>query len=160
MDMAGLSQAVTFLVADTSGAFREMGTADWRRSRGDGQWTRLEILGHLVDSASNNHQRFVRAIAQGELVWPGYDQDAMVRVQRFGTAVPAALIGLWESYNLHLARLMGLIPEERLGARCVIGGEGEMTLELLVIDYVRHMQHHLRQIFDGTEPAVRWVEVD
>jgi len=157
--MAGFSHAVTLLVADSCGAFRDMGAADWGRARGDGQWTRLEILGHLVDSASNNHQRFVRAMAQGDLVWPGYDADAMVRVQQYGTEAPGLLIGFWESYNLHLARLMGLIPEERLAARCVIGGEGELTLELLVIDYVRHMQHHLRQIFEGMEPRVRWVAI-
>jgi hypothetical protein len=157
-NMAEFSHALTMLVADASGAFREMGAADWRRTRGDGQWTRLEILGHLIDSAANNHQRFVRAMAHGDLVWPGYDAAAMVAVQQFGTAAPALLIGLWESFNLYLARLIALIPENRLAALCTIGGEGELTLELLVVDYVRHMQHHLRQILADAAPDIRWVE--
>jgi hypothetical protein len=25
------------------------------------RWTKKEVVGHLIDSASNNHQRFVRA---------------------------------------------------------------------------------------------------
>ncbi|MFN0105658.1 MAG: DinB family protein [Bryobacteraceae bacterium] len=160
MEIVELSREVTLLVADASGVFREMGVGDWTRTRGEGTWTRLEILGHLIDSAANNHQRFVRAMAEGDLVWPGYDQEAMVRVQRFGRAAPSLLVGLWESFNLYLARLMVLIPVERLGARCVIGGGEPVTLEFLVTDYVAHMQHHLRQIFEGMDVAVRWVELD
>jgi len=160
MDMGELSRAVTLSVADASGAFREMGDNEWTASRGEGAWTRLEILGHLIDSAVNNHQRFVRAIAQGEVTWPGYDQVAMVRVQQFGQAHPSLLISLWESLNLFLARLMGIIPVERLGAPCAIGGEAAVTLEFLVTDYVVHMQHHLRQILEGTDAAVRWVAVE
>ena len=158
--MMMLSGATTRMVADVSGVFREMGIADWTRMRGVGSWTRLEILGHLIDSAANNHQRFVRAMAEGDLTWPGYDQEAMVRVQQFGRAKPVLLVGLWESFNLYLAGLMAVIPAERLGARCVIGGEPAVTLEFLVVDYVAHMQHHLRQIFEGMEVEVRWVELD
>jgi hypothetical protein len=157
MDMDELSRSVTLLVADTSGAFRELGVSDWRRTRGEGAWTRLEILGHLIDSAANNHQRFVRAMAEGDLVWPGYDQEAMVRVQQFGRANPPLLIALWESFNLYLARLMAIIPEDRLDAQCVIGGGEAVTLGFLVTDYVVHMQHHLRQIFEGMDVSVRWV---
>lgn len=157
MSLQELGSATTVLVADCARTFRDMGLADWERSRGEGAWTRLEILGHLIDSAANNHQRFVRAMAEGDLVWPGYDQEAMVRVQQYGIATPSLLIGLWESYNLLLARLMGLISEDRLGSRCVIGGAEAVTLEFLVRDYVDHMQHHLRQIFEGIDVDVRWV---
>jgi hypothetical protein len=160
MEMVALSGEMTRMVADVSGVFRQMGIADWTRTRGAGGWTRLEILGHLIDSAGNNHQRFVRAMAEGDLVWPGYDQEAMVRVQQFGRAKPVLLVGLWESFNLYLAGLVALIPEQRLAAECVIGGAEAVTLEYLVIDYVRHMQHHLRQILEGMDVAVRWVELD
>ncbi len=159
MEMLDLSRSVTLLVADAAGAFREMGTGDWTRTRTEGAWTRLEILGHLIDSAANNHQRFVRAMAEGHLVWPGYDQEAMVRVQQFGNANPALLISLWESFNLYLARLMGIIPDARKGALCAIGGAEAVTLEFLVTDYVAHMQHHLRQIFEGMDVSVLWVAV-
>lgn len=154
-----LSRAVSRLVADVGGIFEEMGLSDWTRSRGDEAWTRLEILGHLIDSATNNHQRIVRAIAEGDLSWPCYDQEAMVRVQEFAGAPPAVLIGLWTNFNLHLARLMALIPAERLTARIVIGRADAVTLEFLVKDYIVHMQHHLKQIFEGMIVGVRWVEL-
>jgi hypothetical protein len=159
MDTAKLSLRMTLLVADAGATFREMGVIEWTQTRGDGAWTRLQILGHLIDSAANNHQRFVRAIAEGDLVWPGYDQEEMVRVQQFGSTTPSLLIALWESFNLYLARLITVIPERRLAARCVIGASEPVTLEFLVTDYVAHMQHHLRQIFEGMDVDIRWVEL-
>ena len=69
MDMAELSHNVTLMVADASGAFRELGVSDWTRTRGESAWTRLEILGHLIDSAANNHARFVRGQLQAGLVF-------------------------------------------------------------------------------------------
>ena len=141
-----LGLRITELVADAMPVFRQMSVEDWTRSRGADAWTRLEILGHLIDSAANNHQRFVRAAAEGSLTWPGYDQEAMVRVQQFGSAEPALLITLWESFNLYLARLADVTPPERLSAPCTIGGDASVTLEFLITDYAVHMRHHLRQI--------------
>lgn len=160
MSLDSLSREMTLLVADASLIFRQMGVGDWTRSRGDGAWTRLEILGHLIDSAINNHQRFVRAMAEGGVTWPGYDQTAMVSVQRFGSANPAQLVNLWEALNLYLARLIALIPADKLDARCVIGCAPPVTLGYLVADYGDHMQHHLRQIFEGMPVTVRWMKAD
>ncbi len=132
------------------GEAREMyggwGEAEWRRARGAGKWTRLEILGHLIDSAVNNHQRIVRALADGGVTWPGYDQVAMVRVQGYGRLEPALVTGLWEHLNLFLAEVVERIPAEREEAVCVIGGDAPVTLGYLVTDYVAHLRHHLRQM--------------
>ena len=57
-----------------------------RQSREPGKWSPREIIGHLIDSASNNHQRFVRALFQDDLVFPGYDQDAWVAAQAYRDA--------------------------------------------------------------------------
>jgi hypothetical protein len=159
MSLENVSRDMTLLLVDSALVFRQMGVGDWTRSRGEGAWTRLEILGHLIDSAMNNHQRFVRAMAEGAVTWPGYDQNAMVLVQQFGSANPVQLVALWESLNHYLARIVSLIPSNRLDAPCAIGGEAPVTLEFLVTDYVAHMQHHLRQIFDGMAVTVRWVEL-
>src|SRR6476660_10421313 len=66
-----------------------------------GKWCPREIIGHLIDSASNNHQRFVRAQFQEDLVFPGYAQDAWVSVQRYRDTPWEDLIALWSSFNLH-----------------------------------------------------------
>ena len=54
-----------------------------RLSNVDGQWSAKQVLGHLIDSAANNHQRFVRAQFTDDLVFPGYDQEQWIRVQHY-----------------------------------------------------------------------------
>ena len=127
-----------------------------RRPR-PGAWSPREILGHLIDSASNNHQRFVRAQFQQDLVFAGYAQDDWVAVQRYQDASWSELVTLWASFNRHLARVMAAVPEEtrrrprsrhnldELAYRPVPATE-PTTLEYFMGDYVEHLRHHLEQI--------------
>jgi hypothetical protein len=46
-----------------------------RRPLSKGKWSAREVIGHLIDSAANNHQRFVRAQFRDDLVFPGYEQE-------------------------------------------------------------------------------------
>jgi len=120
------------------------------------KWSPSEILGHLVDSAANNHRRFVEAQLREDLVFPGYDQEAWVRVQAHARRPWPELLELWHAYNLHLAHLMDAVPEpERLRPRArhnlaEIGWRASRvepgSLERLMGDYVDHLEHHLRQI--------------
>lgn len=115
-------------------------------SMGPGRWSFLELLGHLIDSAANNHQRFVRALIEPELLeFPGYAQEEFVEVQRYAAADPELLITLFASSNRLIAWILEGIPEDKLGTRCVIGGE-QTTLGRLASDYVAHLEHHLRQL--------------
>lgn len=116
------------------------------RRRAPGKWSRKEILGHLIDSASNNHQRFVRAQGVEDLVLPGYDQDAWVQSQRYNEASWAELLDLWRGYNLHLVRVMSAVPVEKYGTLCRIGESEAAPLSFLMSDYVRHLKHHLEQL--------------
>jgi DinB family protein len=127
-------------------------------TRAPGAWSPRQIIGHLVDSASNNHQRFVRARFQQDLVFAGYTQDDWVEAGRYQTAPWEDLVGLWRTYNLQLARVMEATPEEiRLRERLrhnfdqigfVRVPQGQpATLDHLMRDYVAHLEHHLRQIF-------------
>lgn len=121
------------------------------------KWSAKEIVGHLIDSAVNNHIRFVTAGQKDNLVFNGYDQAFWVTSQGYANADWTALISLWEAYNLRLASVMNLIPEETRLARhgvhnlhqiaWVTVPEGsEATLDYLMADYVDHVQHHLAQI--------------
>ena len=111
-----------------------------------GGWSRKQVLGHLIDSASNNHQRFVRASLQGSLEFPGYEQDALVRLQAIQEAPWLALVALWVAYNRFLAHVIAHLPADKLEAPCRIGAGQPVTLRFLVEDYVAHLLHHLRQI--------------
>lgn len=127
-------------------------------SRADGKWSAKEIVGHLIDSASNNHQRFVRAQMTDELVFPGYEQEEWVRVQRYREEPWPLLVGLWKAFNLHLAHVMACAPEEarrRPRARHnldriawqAVGQDEPATLEYFMRDYIAHLKSHLRQVF-------------
>jgi DinB superfamily len=112
-----------------------------------GKWSAKQILGHLIDSATNNHHRFVRSQIEGSLTMQGYTQDEWVGVQHYQDERWEALSELWKSYNRHMLHLMEIAPEENLKNECTIGGDVSGTLEFLMVDYVAHLEHHLNQIF-------------
>lgn len=111
-----------------------------------GGWSRKQVIGHLIDSASNNHQRFVRGMLQTSLDFPGYDQDGCVRVQAPQEADWGQLVSLWAAYNRYLAHVIAHLPESKLETPCRIGSDEPVTLGFLANDYLRHLVHHLRQI--------------
>ena len=112
---------------------------------GPGKWSPKEELGHLIDSAANNHIRFVLASTGGEYRGQGYAQDAWVRAHGYQDLPWKMLIDLWYQYNSLLGHLVARIPEEHLVNRCVIGW-GVLTLGFVIEDYVLHMQHHLDHV--------------
>lgn len=145
--MSTSAEDLNGVVSDTLPKLRALSEEEVTRSRGAGKWVKKEILGHLIDSAVNNHQRFVRAQMSDRLVWPGYEQDGWVAVQRYRERSWADIVSLWEQMNLHLAHVMVAIPREHLSRKCVIGDHEPVTLDWLMGDYVRHLRHHLDQIF-------------
>ncbi len=111
-----------------------------------GGWSRKQVIGHLIDSASNNHQRFVRAALQPSLEFPGYDQAGNVKVQAVQEAEWLLLVSLWAAYNRYLAHVIAHLPSSKLETVCRIGAGEAVTLRFLVTDYLSHMQHHLEQL--------------
>ena len=109
------------------------------------KWSKKEILGHLIDSAANNHQRFVRLQLQSTIALPGYEQDEWVRVGRYQHTPWTEVVALWAAYNRHLATIIESMDPATLG-HVWHSPDGEVTLEFIATDYVRHLMHHLRQI--------------
>jgi hypothetical protein len=115
-----------------------------------GGWSARQLLGHLIDSASNNHQRFVRAALQPSVDFPAYDQNGNIRVQAVQEADWDLLISLWAAYNRYLAHVIAHLPAAKLSTECRIGDDPPVTLEFLVNDYLVHLLHHLKQL--GAQP--------
>ena len=111
-----------------------------------GGWSRKQVIGHLIDSASNNHQRFVRATLQGSLEFPGYDQEGCVRVEAVQEMSWPGLVALWAGYNRYLAHIVTHLPGHALRTECRIGSGDPVTLQFLAEDYLVHMIHHLQQV--------------
>jgi hypothetical protein len=144
--MKELSEKLLQVVDAAQIAHRQVTEPESRKPVLTGGWSRKQVLGHLIDSASNNHQRFVRASLQESLELPGYDQDGCVRVQTVQEAPWSLLVALWAEYNRYLAHVIAHLPPAKLETICRIGDHDPVTLRFLAEDYVDHLLHHLRQI--------------
>jgi len=109
-------------------------------------WSTKQELGHLIDSATNNHVRFVRAALEPDFHGPNYDQESWVNLHGYNELPWPTLVDFWYRYNMLLAHLVSRLSTEQLGKRCVIGSGPPVTLEFVIDDYILHMQHHLDQI--------------
>jgi DinB superfamily len=121
----------------------------WRK----GGWTRKQIVGHLIDSAANNRQRFVRASIDGAYAGPDYAQDAWVSAHGYADKPWEALLEWWQVEHEILAAVVDRIPEERLNVQCVVGDNEPVTLRYLIEDYLSHQRWHLAQIEAPTPRA-------
>jgi hypothetical protein len=111
------------------------------------KWSKKEILGHLVDSAANNHQRFIRTQYEN-VPTIFYDQNKWNSLSHYQELDSKHIINFWALYNRHLLEIIKRIPQERLHLKCNSGDDSHHTLEWLINDYVRHLEHHLHQIVD------------
>jgi hypothetical protein len=122
-----------------------------------GKWSPKQIIGHLIDSASNNHQRFMRAQFTDDLIFPGYQQEAWVKLQDYAAADWSNLVQLWYYFNWQIARVIDHVPDEKRHllrpkhnlhqiAMYRIPTDQPATLEYFMLDYVQHLEGHIKQI--------------
>ena len=110
------------------------------------RWSPQEELGHLLDSAANNHQRIVRAQLEDKPAMPGYDGDRWVALHHYQQRDWRDLISLWRSLNEQLLAAANAAPGASWSRTCTIAGSTPVTLAFVFQDYVHHMVHHLRHI--------------
>ena len=120
----------------------ELADTPWR----PGGWTRKQIVGHLLDSATNNRQRFVRASIDGRYEGPGYAQDAWVAAHDYAGQPWETLLLWWEAEHEILATVVDHIPEDRLETTCIVGDHEPVTLRFLIEDYLAHQRGHFAQL--------------
>jgi hypothetical protein len=114
----------------------------WR----EGGWTRKQIVGHLLDSAANNRQRFVRASTGGPYFGPNYSQDDWVAAHGYSNQPWTTLLEWWQTEHEILKAVVDRIPEDRLETRCILDESAPVTLRYLIEDYVEHQKWHLKQL--------------
>ena len=133
-------------VDDALPKLRAMSVSQAEKAPAPGKWSPQQVIGHLIDSASNNHQRFVRAQEGSTMVFPAYEQEHWVRCQRYEDGAWDHLTTLWHGYNHHVAHVIEHIPESFRTVQCIVGTYPPATLGFLAHDYVVHLRHHLEQI--------------
>lgn len=136
-----------YLINIIPGEFGKIEDHDFSYKPSPEKWSKKEILGHLIDSATNNHQRFVRVqFEESPAIW--YNQNKWVETNGYNDWEKEQLISSWLHYNKLLAIIMKHIPESNLNKTCTMRDGNQASLEFLVIDYVDHLEHHLKQIAD------------
>lgn len=136
------------IVEDSVILLNKISDDDWTYRPDSTKWSKKEILGHLIDSAANNHHRFVR-VQYEDTPTIIYEQSKWVTIQNYEYASVEKLINLWATYNVHLADIISAIPEEKYNNTCDIKKEKPVTLTWIVEDYISHTSHHLAQILNS-----------
>lgn len=110
------------------------------------KWSSKEELGHLLDSAANNHQRIVRTQLEDKPKMPGYDGDAWVKLHAYQQRNWKEMIELWRALNQQLLAAAEAVSDSAWARTCTIADSQPLTLKFVFEDYVEHMMHHLQHI--------------
>src|SRR5260370_800883 len=134
-------------VAQAKPLLMKLNNADTSTRPSENKWAKKEILGHLLDSASNNHQRFVRAALQGSLTFPGYDQNGLVELQQFREVDWNFLLDFWAAYNRFLAHVINSLPGTAARIKCEKAVEGGPEIE-------QKLPVHLAELLQLDQPVL------
>jgi hypothetical protein len=142
--MLTLADELQDIINDCSIEFDNFSEEELLHRSAPDKWSRKEIIGHLVDSAQNNIQRFVRGRYE-EGVSISYNQNEWVAASDYQHYHTAELFHLWMLLNQHLCILWRNTPESSYSHAVVMGGE-TWTLRNVAVDYIDHLNHHLKQL--------------
>jgi hypothetical protein len=109
-------------------------------------WSPKEEMGHLLDSAANNHQRIVRAQLEDNPAMPGYEQNRWVAMHAYQRRDWGELIEIWRALNRQLLAAAEAVPDSAWSRSLTVDGSEPLTLQFVFEDYVAHMLHHLQHI--------------
>lgn len=112
----------------------------------DDRWSLREIVGHLIDSASNNHQRFIRMQLERECSFPDYNKDEWLQTSFYNGIDFKELLRMLKSYNQLIAHLIAQVSEmtfDHIWNKPWDQKEPEITLKDLIEHYIHHFQLHI-----------------
>ena len=111
------------------------------------KWSKKEVLGHLIDSAINNLQRFTEIqFANKPYKIRKYNQDGLVKANDYQNAKSDELVNLWLSLNTRILNVFKNQTEVTLNYKIELSTDNISDLRFLIQDYVDHMEHHMKQI--------------
>ena len=129
--MPAALERLRFAVRTLPGILSRFSEAESDQRPSPERWTRKEVVGHLIDSASNNHQRFVRGQLAAGQDFRRYEQEEWARIQGYQSARWPDLIDLWRAYNTHLLHVArGMTAQGRRSTYRVGGGDGGRRAQL------------------------------
>jgi hypothetical protein len=135
-----------FLLQDVPDRLAKLSESEAQAKSSAPAWSPKQELGHLLDSAANNHQRIVRAQLENNPALPGYEQAQWVALHGYERRDWGELIDLWRALNRQLLAAAEAVPDSAWSRTCTVAGSEALTLEFIFADYIEHMMHHLRHM--------------
>lgn len=149
--MKDIAEKLRRVLEYTVPILQEISDADASIKTQINKWSKKELLGHLIDSACNNQQKFVRTMENKHLEFNGYKQDHWVDSQKYIDANWLELIDFWKAFNRHIAHIIENVDADKLSNTISIENSEPFTLEFIMKDYGEHLKHHLKQILPDAE---------
>lgn len=110
-------------------------------------WSKMEILGHLIDSGIYNLQRFSEIQFESKpYKIKSYNQDELVKINDYQNADPLELLSFWLSVNERIVQLLKMQNKTTLNYQVELETKEISDLRFLIQDYIAHLDHHLTQI--------------
>ena len=140
-------QKLEQLLIETESYLSSCTPAELSQKPAPNKWSKIEILGHLIDSGINNLQRFTEIQYSGKpYVIRNYRQDDLVQVNDYQHADVHELLALWKALNRRIGIIMAAQTGGTLSYEIRFADQSASDLRFLMTDYVEHMEHHILQI--------------
>ena len=143
--MKGNVKEIQQIVIDFSTRLHSLDEIEFAAKPDPTRWSKKEIVGHLIDSAQNNLRRFICAQYESTPPKITYQQNFWVSANQYQNTPSKDLIDLWRLINGQICAALTAMPPDKYSALCET--DELRTLEWSAIDYLRHMKHHLHQVF-------------
>lgn len=145
-------QELQTLVDDFSARLRLLSNSDFEARPLPNKWSRKEVIGHLIDSGQNNLRRFIVSTYADTPPNITYEQDIWVKMNGYQYMPADDVITLWSLVNRQILAVLKHMPPDLFSKTCDTGKDKQQLHSLLWLaeDYVKHMKHHLNQVFPGT----------
>ncbi|OJU54404.1 MAG: hypothetical protein BGN96_13255 [Bacteroidales bacterium 45-6] len=148
MDFSNITNGISKVIETWEPKFAGLPIGTITQKRNKQNRTIKQILGHLIDSASNNHQRMIRLQYNSDLVFPDYrqDNDLWIALQDFQNEDWHDLIQLWKYFNLHMIQVIKSVDESNLDNYWHDFEGTKVTLQQMIEGYLWHIDLHLNEI--------------
>jgi hypothetical protein len=112
-----------------------------------------QIVGHIIDSSSNNTHRIVHLQYQTPpLIFPNYatfgNNDRWIAIQDYRNEDWMALIQLWKYSLIHISHVIKNVKSDKMNNEWISGPGKKVTLKMMIVDFPRHLKLHLSEIND------------
>ena len=150
-DFTAITTGIARVIETEEGVLNSLSVEAITLRRNSQNRTIKQILGHLIDSASNNHQRMVRLQYSKDLLFfPDYrqDNDLWIALQDYQHTDWSNLIQLWKFYNLHIIQVIQSVDKSKLDSYwCDFEGT-IVTLKDMIEGYLDHLLLHVGEIHE------------